>query len=306
MSNEVIKCPICNSKKIQFRGKFRNNNSCFDDLKRMACLDCDLQFAYPIPDKEKLLNYNSSYHLSAHGGINREVKLESFFTGLAKTRLYFIKENCKLNKNYPYKVLEIGPGPGAFVKVWMEYFSNSLYYVIESDKSCYEELSKKGVIFFENKSKESEFDFIILSHVLEHVSDPLDFLSSFIKLLKKDGHLFIEVPCMDWRHKDIDEPHLLFFDKLPMEILLNRLNLKKIHIAYYGTLHSHLLNPLLVFFKRIRSFLWKKGISYFHFEKHKIYSIVKDEFQTQALLNFDAHKEQNQPAWWLRVISKKQ
>ena len=30
-----------------------------------------------------------------------------------------------------------------------------------------------------------------------------------------------------------------------------------------------------------------------------------DEVLTQALLNFDAHKEQIEPAWWLRVLSKK-
>ena len=36
------------------------------------------------------------------------------------------KKNVYLKIHNAYKILEIGPGPGAFVKVWMESFSKSL------------------------------------------------------------------------------------------------------------------------------------------------------------------------------------
>ena len=111
---------------------------------------------------------------------------------------------------------------------------------------------------------------------------------------------------MDWKHKTLDEPHLLFFDKKPMEVLLEQLKLTQLNIAYYGIPHQHLTNPLRQFFKRLRGFLWRKGIHYYHPERQKIKAIVKDDLQAQALLNFDAHKEYSSPAWWLRVISKKQ
>ena len=134
-------------------------------------------------------------------------------------------------------------------------------------------------------------DFVILSHVLEHVTEPILFLRSFADKMKKGGHLFIEVPCMDWKHKTLDEPHLLFFDKKPMEVLLEQLKLTQLNIAYYGIPHQHLTNPLRQFFKRLRGFLWRKGIHYYHPEMQKIKAIVKDDLQAQALLNFDAHKE---------------
>ena len=38
--------------------------------------------------------------------------------------------------------------------------------------------------------------------------------------------------------------------------------------------------------------------------RKKIMTIVKDDLQAKALLNFDAHKEHSSPAWWLRVLSK--
>ena len=45
-------------------------------------------------------------------------------------------------------------------------------------------------------------------------------------MLKKKGHLFIEVPCKDWDHKNEDEPHLLFFDKKSMVRLAEKLKIE--------------------------------------------------------------------------------
>lgn len=301
-------CPTCASSNIEFQKTFRNNHPTFSNLSRVACNVCALHFAYPMPEIEKLDAYNNSYHDSAHGGSDRDLKQQAFFSGLAKTRLDFIARQIRLQKDYPYKILEIGPGPGAFVKVWMDCFPNSQYFVLESDKSCHKGLKKMGAKIIEGQEEktENEFDFVILSHVLEHVTEPVSFLKSFVDNMKKGGHLFIEVPCMDWKHKALDETHLLFFDKKSMEVLLQRLKLTQLKIAYYGIPHQHLTNPIRQFFKRLRGFLWRKGINYYHPERQQINAIVKNDIQAQALLNFDAHKEHSSPAWWLRVLSKKQ
>ena len=301
-------CSVCSSKKIEFQKPFRNDHPTFSNLNRVACKVCELQFAFPMPEIEKLNNYNNDYHQSAHGGADRDIKLEAFFTGLAKTRLDFIERFISLEKYYPYRILEIGPGPGAFVKIWMNRFPNSQYFVLESDKSCHEGLKKMGAELLDvnDKKIENEYDFVILSHVLEHVTEPISFLNSFVDKLKKKGHLFIEVPCMDWKHKTIDEPHLLFFDKKPMDMLLKKVKLTKLKISYYGIPHNHLKNPIRKFFKGLRGFLWKKGISYHHPEKQSIKAIVMNDIQTEALLNFDAHKEHIEPSWWLRVLAKKE
>ena len=302
-----MKCPVCESDKIEFQETFRNNHPCFSDLKRVACIACGLHFAHPMPSLKRLNDYNSSYHDSAHGGSYRDLKQQAFFIGLAKTRLDFISKQIGVEKDYPYKILEIGPGPGAFVKVWMEMFPKSQYFVIESDKSCHDGLKKMQAKIIDDKKEitENEFDFVFLSHVLEHVTDPFSFLKTFVDKMKKGGYLFIEVPCMDWKHKILDEPHLLFFDKNPMEVLLKQLMLTQLKIAYYGIPHQHLLNPLKGFFKRLRGFLWRKGITYYHPERQRIRAMIKDGLQTEAILNFDAHKEHRNPAWCLRVLSKK-
>jgi SAM-dependent methyltransferase len=41
-------------------------------------------------------------------------------------------------------------------------------------------------------------DAVVLRHVLEHVPDPLSFLSSIADANGGRGHIYIEVPCFDW------------------------------------------------------------------------------------------------------------
>jgi hypothetical protein len=41
-------------------------------------------------------------------------------------------------------------------------------------------------------------DGIVLRHVLEHVSDPHDFLIKIAKANGNKGYIYIEVPCLDW------------------------------------------------------------------------------------------------------------
>jgi SAM-dependent methyltransferase len=43
-------------------------------------------------------------------------------------------------------------------------------------------------------TEHGQFDVIILSHVLEHVSEPAGFLKSAVDLLKPGGYIYIELP----------------------------------------------------------------------------------------------------------------
>ena len=148
---------------------------------------------------------------------------------------------------------------------------------MESDKSCIPILKNLGAIILDEDQiidASYKFDFLVISHVLEHVADPKIFLSKFINIMKKGAFAFIEVPCNDWDHKKVDEPHLLFFDKKPMIALLKKLRVYKI-------------------------------INFYHPERNKLKAILADDLEVNALINFDAHKKQEMPSWWLRTIFKK-
>ena len=56
-----------------------------------------------------------------------------------------------------------------------------------------------GVQYFgseiDNVSRELRFDMIVVSHVLEHLADPVSIIKNLIQHLKPDGFIYVEVPC---------------------------------------------------------------------------------------------------------------
>lgn len=54
---------------------------------------------------------------------------------------------------------------------------------------------KRGSI--EHLDENDNFDLIILSHVLEHIVDPAEFIKQVISFLNNDGLLYIEVPSVN-------------------------------------------------------------------------------------------------------------
>ena len=208
------------------------------------------------------------------------------------------------------KVLEIGPGHGYFANNWKKNHPTVQYFGVETDTSCHATLEQAGIQLLSPSQVETsldEVDLVVISHVLEHVSNPQTFLEKVTKKLRKGGVLFVEVPCMDWKHKDSDEPHLLFFDKEPMAYLLSHLGFEGFELNYYGKSIERLKRTtfLYKFGIRIRSKLIDLG--YFHIFSfpfpHSLAMLTG--LERTATRNFKAHKESVKPAWWLRAISIK-
>lgn len=62
--------------------------------------------------------------------------------------------------------------------------------------------------FLKSKTKE-KFDLIFLSHVLEHIVNPLKFIQECSEICNK--YIFVEVPCLDI--KFLDEPYGMFAEE---------------------------------------------------------------------------------------------
>ena len=94
--------------------------------------------------------------------------------------------------------LDFGTADGELAKL-LKGISQAVY-VTEFDPQYVELLKKeKELILLDESDLDSAefskfFDFIAISHVLEHVTDPISFLESFSKLLKKDGFLLVDIP----------------------------------------------------------------------------------------------------------------
>ena len=72
------------------------------------------------------------------------------------------------------------------------------------------------------------YDCLILSHVLEHIYDPFEFIKSISKYIKQDGYIYIEIPNASKYDKinifgslqEINIEHINFFSKYALSKLL--------------------------------------------------------------------------------------
>jgi len=299
-------CPVCNSVVTECAGGYRATSKIFSCMERRACLACELHFANPMPSAADLHEYNAAYFDNAHGGIAVHAEETAFFSAIATLRMAHVANYLSDSGVKVADVLEVGPGAGHFAAQWLKLHPNTNYRAIETDANCHAALTTLGVRLMQPDER-GAFDLVVLSHVLEHVSDPKGFLRGIIDLLKPGGVLFIEVPCNDWQHKTLDEPHLLFFDKKPMGILLESLSLVNVRLSYHGRLIEDLKRTgfawNLMVKIRLRMIRW--GFSGLFARQRQGMESVSSPLQRSIIAPFEAHLEQAHPAWWLRALATK-
>lgn len=299
-------CPVCGSNNTKTVAPFRYQSPVFTGCSRAVCSDCGMVFASPMPSDAALSAYNASYFSTAHGGQPTSPLVIAFSSGIARLRLAFVKRFLGRQQIAVDRVLELGPGPGFFAKSWLEQSPDSVYSVVETDSSCHESLQALGARLVGN-SDVVPADLVVMSHVLEHVSDPVAFVRVATRGLRPGGVLFIEVPCRDWEHKALDEPHVLFFDKKPMHRLLDGLGFGDIEVSYYGQPVSKLRSEswLRVKLMAVRGKLISLGFVGLFSRSEPGLETLHSPLERAMVTPFSAHRESVEPAWWLRAIARK-
>ncbi len=308
----VAVCPVCDSKHTRFISTYRGHHDAFVQCSILGCNDCDMVFVHPMPDEQFLYEYNHSYFSNAHGGISADPLTVAFHSAINLLRVLHVEKFLTKTGIQAKRILEIGPGPGNFAKNWLQKNPDTLSYtVVESDDVCYDSLSALGLQVYKEVADipyTELFDLVVISHVLEHTSQPEAFIKQCTQLLVAGGILFIEVPCNDYEHKEIVEPHLLFFDKVPLQRLLTNAGFADIRLSYHGNTITDLKKGIS-FSRRIvnkfRNALLRAGILFpFSFMAPGLEG-VNDPLERACAKPFKAHLEQSEPSWWLRAVAIK-
>ena len=125
------------------------------------------------------------------------------------------------------KILEIGVGAGQTL-YWLDKIGYDVMGIEPDPRNVYminKKIGKTKVIqsFIEDIDLEQTYDFIWVSHVLEHLARPDVFLKKISNNIKKDGVIFIEVPNCEnpetLRASITENPHVHHFSKKGLEIL---------------------------------------------------------------------------------------
>lgn len=303
-----VLCPICSGFDIDVQGLYRGSHPIFVGLKRVLCRTCGMVFADPMPQDSDLDQYNANYFTAAHGAKHTSSTAVAFFSGIAGLRCSHIIRYILANDIQVSRLLEFGPGTGYFAERWLKRFPDTEYFGCETDTSCHDLLQKLGVKLISDYPRNKAIlsvDMVVMSHVLEHVSKPYEFMMDATHNLRSGGALFIEVPCQDYEHKSIDEPHLLFFDKKPMNSLLTRCGFENIQVTYHGQAIERLKSPFIFHSKMrtLRDKLIRQGVVRPFARRKTGLEALADPLERAVISPFKAHCESQKPAWWLRAVA---
>ena len=121
---------------------------------------------------------------------------------IRKRAIQISNELFRINRENS-SLLDIGCGPGFM----LDEFRNKFKHVagIEPSTRLSQYASKKYKLKVYNslftlkiaKTIRKKFDVVVLSHIIEHVPDPVDFIKAVSQVLKEKGIIYIETPNID-------------------------------------------------------------------------------------------------------------
>lgn len=171
------------------------------EFSSYICKNCGLIFTTPyISDNSLPFYYNNFYH-PLHFGKAKPIE-NLCLKGQGAKIFNFVKAH--LNSSY-IKIFEIGAGCGSNL---LEFANIAKKNKIEVD--CYGTEYNKDYVKHGNKNKglkltsnsieeyvnqtNDKFNLVIMSHVFEHLTDPLDTLEHIKKIMHENSIIYIEVP----------------------------------------------------------------------------------------------------------------
>ncbi|MDO7253604.1 class I SAM-dependent methyltransferase [Helicobacter cappadocius] len=245
-----IQCPLCQKSHCSIEEKIQKQDLVFlykknfkididrlidSDLNYIHCNDCDLRF---FLDKDSKMPTGDN----------------EFYNSFNQFPWYYMTEKTEYRYTKDYikpssKVLEVGCGKGAFAKFLPKADYTGLEFSTEAKK-----LAEQNGINIQNisiqeyaKIHPQSFDVVCSFQVLEHVSNPREFIESKLAALRGGGHMIIAVPSEDSFMKDIingvlnmPPHHLSRFSDKSLENIAKIFNLKLISIYHENIQPEHI------------------------------------------------------------------
>jgi SAM-dependent methyltransferase len=242
-----MECPACSAAVEENTAKFEvypGRKSHGNKPNRILfCSKCEIGFAHPmLNDQELEVLYQGGEYWGEKETLILPKTYPVDFT-LAQSRWKLISKSIPPNK-HELSILDIGAGRGCLgLTAVKDSRFHVQYTAMEPDVGQQEAIRRTWNVSFhkerltiwdklENTSE--TFDIVALSHVLEHVRDPQEFLKFCGSFLKQDGFLFIDIPNQDHLFKPDVFPHHLFFSKSSLNSLLCRLNFEVLQLDAWG------------------------------------------------------------------------
>ena len=287
---EHVNCNLCNENKYETVSSIGQFGL---PAHVVVCRTCGLTYLNPRWTKQRYLDfYVNEYDNYYRPNINTAL-IETGEPILA--RLKSLKSaDPEFSFSEPKKILDIGSGAGANLNFFKRIYPDSELSAIEPSDNAVRILQKNQVEILSRdidsnwqEQRKSQFDLIIMRHVLEHFSNPVETLTKVRESLSENGVLYIGVPNNMKPKGDLEA---FWF--------------RAVHTYYYSS-------------DTLRGLLCKSGMSPIqicegdHFSPNELFAFVKKgannlpiEFDSsnfdKQILVFDQHRRQQNS--WVRKI----
>lgn len=237
----VERCPLCGSEQEQ-HDFFEEVAEEEIQIRYKLCRHCGLVFQTPRMTEMALQAfYASGYRQAVQGSeepTDKDLRVQS---GRARHLVEFTRRYLSTGSKH----LDIGSSAGATLKAFKRDFASDSVGVEPGDGyrrysqqaghtvvAKLSDLTGKGI---------SSFDLVSLSHVIEHLPDPVDYLSHLrSQWIRPRGFLLAEVPNL-FGHQALEISHLTAFSRGTLRELLRQSGFEIVAMKSHGMPRSKML-----------------------------------------------------------------
>lgn len=241
----VQNCPLC-AASVEQSAPF---NRCIDHdvcWRYVVCKQCGLVYqSRRIRDDALEAHYADEYweHQGQAGQPDAsQIALQS---GRAENLLNCLGTDFELRR-----LLEIGSGAGYLLRAARERFGAEAVGVELSRQFrdfCHQDgLEVYAYLNEVDVAQRGRFDAIAMSHVLEHVAEPVSFLKHLrTEYLADQGRLLLEVPNL-YAHRSFEATHTVCFTEKTLEKALTKAGYRLQHLSVHNAPRTSIDRPLYI------------------------------------------------------------
>jgi ubiquinone/menaquinone biosynthesis C-methylase UbiE len=192
-------CPLCNSSDL--KGFAMDLKRKGPHISRVKCRGCQVVFANPMADEQELIDYYQAYYeKELYDAINYKTIILDHFQRISTLDVSSLKKEARYLKQLKPgdSFLDVGCGLGLGLayahRLDCQLFATEFDAgALEFVKEHFPVTTYQGDVWGA-QYPDNYFDFIHISHVIEHVLDPIAYLREMKRILKPGGTLAIGTP----------------------------------------------------------------------------------------------------------------
>ncbi len=234
---EVRTCALCGSGDHAFFAAVHDGGR---EVRYNLCRRCGLVFQSPRMTEEELDHYYRQAYAAEHQGVREAVTAkERHVQGLRARHLVALltRRGAQVQRH-----LDIGSSAGLLMQAVAEAFGAETVGV-EPGEVYRRHASASGLTVYASLEEvpEGAFDLVTMSHVLEHLPDPVGYLRRLRQArLAEGGWLLVEVPNL-FGHPSLELPHLYAFHPATLRATLEAAGYRVEQLKVHGVPRSRLL-----------------------------------------------------------------